>query len=344
MSIRHLRVLIVLILLGSVAGLGRSPVLAKSRAHGELAHVHFILSWVPNVQFAGLWVAQQKGWFRQAGIDMTFKSWAPGVFPETDVPARGGSTFGFQSGAAIAIARAKGVPITALYADAERSVFGLTVLASSPIHSIRQFRGKTIAYQPSELYVPETMLSCVGLQEGRDYRTVQAGFDVMRLTSGQADGYMTFLVNEPVALRLHGVRTRSFPAADYCFHFYDVVMFAPDSLIKKDPALVRAVTRVVARGYTWAHQHPDLAARLTVAHYFSVKMAGNGVSARENLQQQILESRGFGRFSKDPNGRFSGLMTAKYWQDSINILLRYHLISRRVNPNAVFTNAFNPNR
>jgi ABC-type nitrate/sulfonate/bicarbonate transport system substrate-binding protein len=337
---------IVAVLAAGASGINREKTFASapSTNHAKAAqNVYVILNWVPNVEFDGLWVAQQKGWFKAAGINLSFKPWSPGVFPETDAAARGGNTFGFDSGAAIVINRSKGVPITAVYSDTQKSVFGLTVLASSGIHKLTQLRNKKIGYQSHELYVPETMMSCVGLTAGKDYKTVPVGFTTDDLTSGQVDAHLTFITNEPIALKLQGVKTRTFAAADYCFHFYDDVMFATDSLIKSNPALVKSFTAIVAKGFQWAHTHPDVAARLTVAHYFPASKAGSGVTAKLNLEQQILESRTFSPFSKDSHGVFSGLMSAAYWTDSIKILDKYHQISKMITANSLFTNKFNPN-
>jgi ABC-type nitrate/sulfonate/bicarbonate transport system substrate-binding protein len=315
---------------------------AHSHSHA-MTKVHFILNWLPNVEFAGLWVAQRFGWFKKAGIDMSFTPWSQSVKPETDVPSRGGNTFGFQSGAAIAIARAQGINIVATYSDTQKSVFGLTVLNKSHITNIKQLKGKRIGYQPHELYVPETMLASVGLKSS-DYKLVPVGFDIAQLTAGQVDAYLTFITNEPIALDMQGVPNHSFRAADYGFHFYDDVMFTTQNLIVHNPALVRKVTTVVAQGFKWAHSHPDLAARLTVNNFFPASTAGSGVSAANNLKQQTLELRKFKQFSADKKGRYTGLMATSYWQDSINTLYRYGEIKTKPAAAAIFTNAFNPYR
>lgn len=321
---------------GSVAAKALNALAAQqsdSHAH-SLVNVHFILNWVPNVEFAGLWVAQKFGWWKAKGLSISYTPWSSSVFPETQVPERGGDTFGFQSGAAIAIARSKGDAITALYTDAQRSVFGLTVLSSSHITNIRQLRGKRIGYQSDELYVPETMLSSVGLQINRDWKPIPVGFNINQLTQKRVDAYLTFLTNEPLALQLQGVKTFSFKASDYGFHFYDDVMFTYNGLIQKDPALVRKVVGIVAKGFNWAHNNPDQAARITVAGWFPPK---------SNLAQQLLESRAFRQFSRNSStGRYDGRMTTAYWQDSINTLFRYHEIKSKPSAAAIYTNRFNP--
>lgn len=327
---------------GNVAAQALNAMAAgQSHTHARaMTTVHFILNWLPNVEFAGLWAAQKFGWWRQNGINMTYKGWAPGVTPETDVPAYNGNALGFQSGAAIIIARSRGVPITALYTDTQKTVFGLTVLASSKIMSLKDLRGKKVGYQSHEFYVPATMLSCVGLRQ-TDWIPKQVGFDTSQLTSGAVDAYLTFLTNEPIALQLQGVKVRNFAAADYCFHFYDDVLFATNGLISKNPALVRKVVGIVARGFRYAHLHPMVMAQYTVSHSFP---AGKGTSAAQNLKQQTLELEAFKQFSTDTRGQFTGLMSTSYWQDSINTLYKYKEINSKPSAATIYTNRFNPYR
>ena len=334
---------IIAIASGGLFGIARGNALASTpKTHPRaMTSVHFFLNWLPNVEFSGLWVAQHFGWWKAAGIDMTYTGWSPSVVPETDVPQHSGNQFGFQSGAALGIARAQGVKDVALYTDTQKSVFGLTVLNKSHITNLKQLKGKKIGYQPHELYVPEAMLASVGLQPQRDYKLVPVSFDISQLTSGAVDAYEVFLTNEPITLDMQGVKNHSFRASDYGFHFYDDVMFTTDGLAKSNPALVRKVTAIVARGFQWAHTHPVLAAQITVAKYFP---AGKGVSAQANLTQQKFESQRFIPFSKDSHGLFSGRMTAAYWQDSLNTLLRYKLITHKPPVSSLFTNSFNPNK
>lgn len=320
----------------AVAALNRME--AEHHTSRPMVNVYFILNWLPNVEFAGLWIAEKYGWWQNAGIHISYEKYAESVHPEVDVPARGGDTFGFQSGAAIAIARAQHVPIEALYTDTQRSVFGLTVLATSKIYKITDLRGKRVGYQPHEIFVPETMLAYANLKPA-DWKPVPVGFDIAQLTSGQVDAFLTFQTNEPIALKLKGVATRSFKAADYGFHFYDDVLFSTTSLINSNPTLVRKVVSVAAQGFKWAHSHPVQAARYTVRTTFP---APTGTSAQQNMEQQIKELQTFTAFSRDSRGSFSGTMTAKYWQDSVNTLYRFHLIHTKPSVSSLFTNKFNP--
>jgi hypothetical protein len=57
-----------------------------------------------------------------------------------------------------------------------------------------------------------------------------------------------------------------------------------------------------------------------------------------------LESEAFTPFSRDPHGKFSGLMTASYWRDSVRTLAKYGLIKSKPSVSSLFTNRFNPSR
>jgi ABC-type nitrate/sulfonate/bicarbonate transport system substrate-binding protein len=312
---------------------------ARARyAPRAMTKVKFILNWLPNVEFAGLWVAAKYGWWAKAGIDMSFKAWTPAVNPEVDVPATRGNTFGFQAGAAIAIARSKNVPITALYTDTQRSVFGLSVLANSGINKITDLKGKKIGYQPHELFVPATMLAYAGLKP-TDWKPVPVAFDIVQLTAHRVDAYEVFVTNEPIALSLQGVKTKTFLASDYGYHTYDDVLFTYNDLIKQNPALVKKVVSNVAKGFQWAHTHPVQSAQLTTATYFP---ASKGTKANANLRQQTLEIESFAPFSRAADGRFSGLMDTATWRDNINTLYKYHEITSKPNAATIYTNQFNP--
>jgi NitT/TauT family transport system substrate-binding protein len=346
MRIRYRRNLIVTALalaaLGATTfGIQRNALASAPARHSHsTVTVHFFLNWLTNVEFAGLWVADHFGWWQQNGIKFTVTGWSSSVVPETDVPTHSGNQFGFQSAAALAIARAQGVPDVSLYADAEKSVFGLTVLNSSGINSLKDLKGKKVGYQSHEIYVPETMLASVGLQPQTDYKLVPVGFDISQLTSHAVDAYLTFITNEPITLKMQGVAAHTFAASQYGFHFYDDVMFTTNRLVNTNPALVRKVTSIVAKGFLWAHQHPIEAARITVAKWFP---ASGGVSAKNNATQQRLELQAFSAFSRDPQGVFSGRMASSYWKDSVNTLYRYKLINKKPAVSSLFTNRFNPN-
>ena len=305
----------------------------------DLREVRFILNWVPNVEFAGLWMAEKQKKWTKAGLKLKYTPWSNSVNPERDVPAQGGDTFGFQSGAALTIAAAQGEKITALYTDTQKSVFGLVVLKSSHIANIKQLKGKKVGYQSDELYVPQTMLAHAGLKQ-TDWTPVPVGFNISPLIAGRVDAYLVFVTNEPIDLKLRHIPFTLFPAYKYGFQTYDDVMFTYNDLIQKDPTFVKKVTGIVARAFQYGHTHIKETAKYVTSTTFTVPKA----KAAQNLQQQTLELKAFAPYSRDSSGRYRGLMNTATWQGLIKTLYKYQLIKTKPNAAAMYTNRFNPYR
>src|SRR5579864_5108539 len=188
-------VLSALILIGIIL----SPLrVTHSRAAG-MTTVTFYLNWITNVEFSVLRVAQQKGWWAQAGLAMNVKPYDFNNDPTVLVGA-GKYEFGFQDGASMIIGRAKGIPVKAIWCSMQQSPFAFITMPNSGITTVKQFRGKRIGYQAHQEYVLQAMLAHEGMTLA-DVKPVVVGFDVTYLVAGKVDAYLAFITNEPIELR-----------------------------------------------------------------------------------------------------------------------------------------------
>jgi len=302
---------------------------APIRAAGA-ANVSFSLNWIRNVEFGGIWVAQQKGWWKAAGLNVTTLPIAEGSDPTVLVGA-GKYTFGFQDGASLIIARAHGVPVKAVWASGQRSPFAFITLPKSGITGVKDFRGKRIGYQGHEEYVLQAMLSHAGMTL-RDVKPVVVGYDPSLLLAGRVDAYLSYLTNEPIELaEKNHVKVNIIKASDYGYDFYNDVLFTTDSTIQSQPALVRKVVGVMDRGWRYAIAHPAEVARIVVPR----------LDSQDSLTQQITEMRELAPLSSGP-GATVGSMSVARWQNGISLLLKYKQIPSAVSPGSVFTTQFLP--
>ncbi len=308
-----------------------SPLTPRSTHAASMSSVTFSLNWIKNVEFGGLWAGQEKGWWQQAGLDMTAKAW-----DYTDDPAvlvgAGKYMFGFQDGASLIIARSRGVPVKAIWASGQKSPFCFITMPGSNIKTVKDFRGKRIGYQGHERYVLESMLNDQGMTIN-DVKPVVVGFDPTLLVAGKVDAYLAYITNEPIELALgHHLKVNIIKASDYGYDFYSDVLFTTDSVIKNHPDLVRKVVSVMDRGWKYAMAHPA-----EVANY----VIKQKLDTQDSVAQQTAEMKALTPLSEVP-GIAVGSMTAAKWQYGINLLLKYKQIPASFPVNQVFTTQFLP--
>lgn len=293
-----------------------------------MTSVSFSLNWIKNVEFAGLWVAQQKGWWKQAGLTVSAKAWDYNSDPTVLVGA-GKYTFGFQDGASIIIARSKGVPVKAVWASNQLSPFAFITMPNSGIKTVKDFRGKRIGYQGHEGYVLQEMLNYAGLSL-KDVKPQVVGFDPTLLLAGKVDAYLAFITNEPIELaQKDHVKVNIIPASKYGYNFYSDVLFTTDSTIASNPALVRKVVSVMDRGWRYALAHPAEVAKMVVPK----------LDNQDTVAQQTAEMKAMAPMA-EVHGVTVGSMTSAKWQDGINLLYRYKQITTRPKVSDVFTTRF----
>lgn len=304
---------------------------APARQCAQMDDVHVVLMWKANVEFGGLWIAQEKGWFAEQCINLTYTEWGPGVDP-VQLVAAGKAQFGFQDGAGVIVGRANArAPIKAVLAETQDPPFALMTLADGP-KTVEELKGKTIGYQAHELYLVEAMLAYAGLTVA-DVQLVPVEFDPSPLLNGQVDAFLAYVTNEPIALKLEkGIETNVIRAADYGYRFYGDVLFTTDDLIARNPELVRRFVTTARRGWIYALQNPDETAELVVQKY----------CPSCSLEHQKAEMRAFIPLATGKDGSFEvvGTMTEEQWQAGIDLLLKYKQIDEAPAAADLFTTEF----
>jgi ABC-type nitrate/sulfonate/bicarbonate transport system substrate-binding protein len=312
-----------------VAAASLAPVQRASHA-APLTTVSFALNWLTNVEFASIWVAQEKGWWAQAGLQINVRGYDFNNDPVVLVGA-GKYEFGFQDGASIIIARAQGkIPLTAIYAETQKSPFAFITMPNSGIKTVQDFRGKRIGYQAHQLYVLESMLNAVGMTL-KDVQPVVVQFDPTVLIAGKVDAYLAFITNEPIALAeaKNPIKVNIIPASQYGYDFYSDVLFTTDSLIKSNPSLVKKVVSIIDKGWQYAIAHPAETANIVVPK----------LDKSDTVRQQTEEMKALGSLSSLKGVPLGG-MTAARWQNGINLLLKYKQIPAAIPVSSVFTTQF----
>jgi len=339
---------------------------AKPTAKAQkLTTVKIQLNWEKNVEFSGLWIADHFGWLKKAGFKIDATAWANGIDPEGTTMGcyQTGSTLcvGFDDSAAVAIARAAGEDLKAIWVGSQKTPFGLATCAVTGNKKIdakckskthknitkpKQLKGLTIGYQSHELYVLEVMLATAHLGL-KDVKLVDVVYNTDTLISGTVDAYEAFDNNEPIAWKLQGVHVNTIPAYQYGMKdFYADAMFAPSSELKAHASQMKSFVRIVDKGWKWAMHNSKAAADIVEQHYFKYCTP----TCAFNVKQQRLEAGLFASiFSRDNKGRISGQMSLSRWKGIIHVLRTSPatlgggpILTKNISAAQAYTNNFAP--
>jgi NitT/TauT family transport system substrate-binding protein len=215
------------------------------------------LKWLHQAQFAGLYAADQNGYYAAEGLKVSFIEGGPTVDLEKSV-LDGTAQFGDIGADTLITARADGEPLRAIAVVYRRSPLVFMALANSGITRPQDFVGKTIQADTGVITL-HAMLAKVGISSDQ-YHEVNIGTDLKPFYSGQAQVWNAFINNEVLTAQSAGYKVNIIYPDDYGIHFYSDTLFATDDYIGANPDLVLRFLRATLKGWTYAIENPNLVA------------------------------------------------------------------------------------
>ncbi|MDE2094685.1 MAG: ABC transporter substrate-binding protein [Burkholderiales bacterium] len=231
------------------------------------------LKWLPQAQFAGYYVAQAKGFYKDAGLDVTIKPGGPDISPAQVLAAKGADVTVDWMPSALA-AREAGVPMVNIAQIFNRSGMMLTCKKSSGVLTPKDFKGKTLGvWFGGNEYPFLSWMGTLGLKTSGanpDVKVLKQGFNVDPLLQNQAACISTMIYNEYWQVIDAGVKASdlvTFPYEDQGVATLEDGLYArgPDL---KDPAYVAKLGKFVKasiQGWEYALKHEDEAVKIVLA-------------------------------------------------------------------------------
>lgn len=263
---------------------------------------------VQNVEFAGVFAAEDQGYLKSLALTETLLPFGPNVQPVT-VVAGGGAQVGVIGGADTFLkARASGIPVVAIGTMYQKAPSGLVSLAKNPIRTPKDAVGKKIGLQTGARGPWSTILNLAGLKES-DMTIVPVQFDPTPLVQGQVDGFWAFAFNQPLVLQAQGLNTVFMTAFDAGYKFYGDVIITTDQGAKESADALARWLRATAKGWDYAFGYPDAVAKLAVDRSPALNL---------DLKQQTAQLNAEKDFMQSSAGFYS--MDQATWQAGIDIL------------------------
>jgi ABC-type nitrate/sulfonate/bicarbonate transport system substrate-binding protein len=301
--------------------------------------VRIALDYSANVNYLGIYVAQEKGWFARQHITVE-------IIPYANTPAEtliesGNTDLGITYPPDVVINRAKGLAYRAVAALAARNTTALAVLASSRYRRPAQLNGTL--YGGFGIASDEPLVSAVLKGDGvkaPSFKQVVLNTDVIDALAKHRIQYTAVFGGiDDVTAELQGVRLRTFPYRKYlgaAGGYPNVVFAASDRTIAKRADALRRTLKALAQGYEYSAAHPAEAERILIeTNRTALGKSGRIVTATGNATAKTFVDR---------SGRW-GTLHASAFAALEQILAKGGLVKGRLPaPADLFTNALLPSR
>jgi NitT/TauT family transport system substrate-binding protein len=234
--------------------------LAATAGSASAEKVTLQLKWVTQAQFAGYYVAQEKGYYKAAGLEVEIKPGGPDIAPEQIIAGGGADVIVDWMPSALA-SREKGNMLVNIAQPFKKSGLMLTCRKETGIKAPADLKGKTLGvwFYGNE-YPFLSWMSKLGLKTDTDIKVLKQGFNVDPLLQKQADCISTMTYNEYNQVLEAGVKAEDLVVFKYedqgVATLEDGLYVEQDKL--KDPKFVQTMAKFVkASMMGWADMAKD---------------------------------------------------------------------------------------
>jgi ABC-type nitrate/sulfonate/bicarbonate transport system substrate-binding protein len=279
---------------------GSTATTAAGGAKADYGTLEYQLSWIKNVEFAGMYLADTNGYYAAEGFSSVNLS-AGGPNVQQDAIVASGKAFvGISTPDIAASAINQGAKNIILGAQYQKNPFCVMSLADNPIKTPQDMYGKKVGVQSVNEPVWQAFLKANKLDESKITK-VPAQFDPTPLKAGEVDGWFSFVTNEPNLLKTEGVDTFNLLLNDFGYPLVSEVYIVTTDSVKNDREKIKAVLRADIKGWWDSYKDPAAGPKLVVTKY------GKDLGLTE--EEQTLESKAQNELIFTDETKANGLFT-----------------------------------
>jgi NitT/TauT family transport system substrate-binding protein len=312
--------------------------LARYRAFAAspLKPVTVTLDWVYQGPNAGFILAVEKGFYREAGLDVAVTA-GKGSGSTTQLVASKATQFGFADGYTAASGIARGMPLKSIASIYRRNPAAMIVLATSSIKNPKDVEGKAVAIAAGSAQFQEWPAFMKGA--GIDSSKVQvvnidpAGV-IVALINGRVPAIAGYAMGHVPEIEIRGHKeVRLFWFADYNVTVISNGIIVHRDLLRSDPGLVRAFVTATIKGFLYQRQHPDETVAVAQKYLPTID---------PKITRRELDFAWKTWVTPNTRGKPLGWASPEDWADTVKVLEQYGGVTTPINAGDVFTNDFVP--
>ncbi len=306
------------------------------RAAGPPRPVTLLLDWIYQGPNSGFMLAQEKGFYRDAGLDVQMTA-GKGSGSTAQLVASKVAQFGFADGFVVGNGVSKGMPLKSVASIYRRNPCAVMVLADSELKTPKDLEGRSIAITAGSAQFQQFPAFMKG-----------AGIDAAKVRVVNLDpvGVTPALLNNQVAaiagfaqsyvanIEIRGKReARVFWYADHGVTAVSNGIIVHDDLLKSDPGLVRAFVTPTIKGFLYARQNPEEAVEISRKYLPSIEPA---IARRE------MEYSWQTWVTPNTMGKPLGWASDIDWNETVRVLKQYGGVTVPIEAASLYTNEFVP--
>lgn len=233
-----------------------------------------LLQWLPQAQFAGFYVAQDKGFYREAGVDLQIRAGGPDILASREL-ARGAVEFATMFLATGIQRQSEGMPLAHLAQLVQRSALMLVARSDSGVREPKDLEGRRVSLWDNEFQLqPQALFQRLGIVPD----VVPQGSSLSLFLRGGVAAASAMWYNEYHTLLASGLNADElsvFFFADMGLNFPEDGIYCLGRTWEADPEMCRAVVAGTLKGWRYAFEHPDEALEIVLAHMREARVPAN---------------------------------------------------------------------
>ena len=301
----------------------------------NLEKVTVVLDWTPNTNHTGLYVALDKGYYKEEGLDVEIVQPSDGSASTLIATGKGDFGVSYQEDVTYALTSDEPLPIKAIATIIQHNTSGFASPSSKNIKTVKDFENKTYGGWGAES--EKATLNAVMSNNGADFNTVKlvdiGEDDFFTSTKGEVDISNVFEGWTCIEGKLRGedvnfIATRDL---DKRLDYYTPLLITNNSILNDNPDLAKKFLSATTKGYEDCISQPEESAKILLKYAPEIN-EDLAIESQKYLADKYIDDASRWCEMKD-----------SVWNNYTDFMKEYKLINKDMKASDAYTNEFLPN-